>query len=498
MFNPPPPSQNPFQSSFNQPLPFGNAPPATPPNTGLPTSGLATGFVMTPNPSTVPTAAAANGKVPLRIKGFRLPALPWLLYGTLLLVVVGLLNWLSYPLTHGEDLGLLGQQWLRNPASVVNNPNAWLQESWNSFRDRFVQKDGRVLDFYLHNASTSEGQAYGMLRAVWLNDKEAFDRLWLWTRNNLQVRPQNNLFAWKWGPVKGKKAWGPQDDIAATDADQDIALALLMAQKRWNDYAYHTEALKIIKHIWRDEVVQTPAVGPVLMPGDWHAHKARKAGELLLLNPSYFAPYAYRVFAQVDKKHPWNEVAKSSYIVLQKSLNLGSTPIISDWLWLDPLSGQVSAINKMHPHPNKHSVYGYEAFRAPWRVLFDKSLFPKEAAKTPATGILSKALFTLNAWVNDNQELPGPLTLDGQEVEPLATLAPYGALWPWFKAHEPKLLLTLAKRYDFAQAVSTDKYYDQNWFWFGVMLEAVRQQGPVARDPLTAITYCVSLPSNLS
>src|SRR2546427_5131820 len=33
--------------------------------------------------------------------------------------------------------------------------------------------------------STSEGQAYAMLRAVWVQDREVFDKCHLWARNNL-------------------------------------------------------------------------------------------------------------------------------------------------------------------------------------------------------------------------------------------------------------------------------------------------------------------------
>jgi len=36
-----------------------------------------------------------------------------------------------------------------------------------------------------------------MLRAVWSNDRDTFDSVWSWTKENLRVRG-DHLFAWKY------------------------------------------------------------------------------------------------------------------------------------------------------------------------------------------------------------------------------------------------------------------------------------------------------------
>ena len=70
------------------------------------------------------------------------------------------------------------------------------RRSWTSYEYRYVE-DGRVISLDEDGITTSEGQGYAMLRAVWSNDAESFERVWSWTKQNLRVRG-DNLFAWKW------------------------------------------------------------------------------------------------------------------------------------------------------------------------------------------------------------------------------------------------------------------------------------------------------------
>src|SRR5262245_37957120 len=77
---------------------------------------------------------------------------------------------------------------------------AILKEGWDSYVTRFIQKDGRVIDYKAAGISTSEGQAYAMLRAVWVGDRPSFDKTFLWAKNNLNSGIRNDsLWAWKWG-----------------------------------------------------------------------------------------------------------------------------------------------------------------------------------------------------------------------------------------------------------------------------------------------------------
>jgi endoglucanase len=135
--------------------------------------------------------------------------------------------------------------------------------------------------------------------------------VWNWTQDNLQR--EDGLLAWHWGQ-RSDGTQGIVDGGAATDADQDTALALLLAAKRWDWDAgrYRRDALTILDGIWKEETAVVNGQR-VVVAGDW-----TRTGANPVINPSYFAPYAYRIFAEADSRYPWNELVDSSYAILAK------------------------------------------------------------------------------------------------------------------------------------------------------------------------------------
>ena len=132
---------------------------------------------------------------------------------------------------------------------MVYSKNAMLLHLWKEYKLNNIEPSSyRTLDKSQQNITTSEGQSYTMLRAVWMDDRTTFDQSWEFTKNNLQ-RPTDHLMSWKFGKdIKGK--YGILKDIGgqntASDADTDIALSLMMAYSRWNDTTYLYQAKQII------------------------------------------------------------------------------------------------------------------------------------------------------------------------------------------------------------------------------------------------------------
>ena len=126
----------------------------------------------------------------------------------------------------------------QNRRSIAFSPNTMLNALWQDYKKEYVENGTfRTIDRDRNNVTTSEGQSYTMLRAVWVGDKPTFDGAWGWTRTNL-ARPNDHLFSW----LYGKKADGTYGILTdqggnntASDADSDIALALVMAYSRWQD-----------------------------------------------------------------------------------------------------------------------------------------------------------------------------------------------------------------------------------------------------------------------
>jgi len=350
-------------------------------------------------------------------------------------------------------------------------PAAAVEAIWVAYRDT-VQKDGRTLDRDRNYLTTSEGQSYSLLRAVWMDDRETFDRVLKWTRNNLQKREGDRLFAWLWGEGADGR-WGVLGEEggrnSASDADQDIALALIFASARWNDDYYHELALDILADIWRKEVV---VVGgrPYLVAGNWAHDEERPT-----INPSYFSPAAYTVFASVDRAHDWETLKTTSYEVLERSTwgaldRQGTVGLPPDWVGIDRMSGRITE----SAHADKTTNFSDDAFRVLWRVALDW-----QWNRDPrALEYLSKLTFFKSEWEKRGL-IYGTYGHDGSVVKDTESSSAYGALLAYFAITDPRLAQELyekkiARFYD----VDAERlqpylgYYPQNWVWFGMAFYA--------------------------
>jgi endoglucanase len=392
-----------------------------------------------------------------------------LAFVVLLWVVVLLFRW-SYIFQHDEfkrHIPVL----TKSPMAFLGNPPEWLRHSWENYKNSFIQHDGRVMDFYVNNATTSEGQSYAMLQAVWLDDKARFDTLWNWTVNNLQTRKEHKLFSWKWGEVRkeGKTSWGIVDESAASDADQDIAFALLMAHERWKDEAYKQQALTIMNDLWNNEVT-TSAWGSVLLPGDWHRF-ASEIPDVVLLNPSYMAPYIYRLFAQVDASHPWEELVQSSYRIWDASIQLSASGFPPDWVWFKRSAGEVYAKEADKDFPTMTSNFGYEACRLPWRLYTDVTVTRFMGWPNPTGEALVEGL-----KVSLGKQFPGVTSVQGALVKPFESKAREAGFWPYLILESDHLYYQHASFYNWSEAKTSHDYYARNWLWFAVWLQVFQQR----------------------
>ena len=74
-----------------------------------------------------------------------------------------------------------------------------LSALWSFYRQTHI-RDGRVISLDEQGVTTSEGQGYAMLRAVWSNDRDTFQSVWRWTQQHLQIR---NTCKKHWTPNNG-------------------------------------------------------------------------------------------------------------------------------------------------------------------------------------------------------------------------------------------------------------------------------------------------------
>jgi endo-1,4-beta-D-glucanase Y len=205
--------------------------------------------------------------------------------------------------------------------------------------------------------TVSEGIAYGMMAAVYMNDQATFDGLWKYSQLHLT---SSGLMHWRIDAM-GRDLDGSGKLIsaaergAATDADEDIAWSLIMAHSQWGgrgslDSDYMALALHMIDLMWRFEVDH--GGGEVLKPGD-------RWGGAAVTNPSYFAPSYYRVFGKLSgKESDWNKVVDSSYKILALAADK-ATGLVPAWCKADGTSA------------GREYYYQYDACRTPFRIALD-------------------------------------------------------------------------------------------------------------------------------
>lgn len=348
-----------------------------------------------------------------------------------------------------------------------------LESTWHHYKQEYLEPGTyRALDKQRDNITTSEGQSYTLLRAVWMDDKETFDAAWQWTKDNLQ-RDDDALFSWLFGE-RPDGTYGILDDRGgqntATDADVDMAIALLFASKRWNDDRYFGDAIVIIRDIWEHEVM-TINGKPYLLANNL---EKTSASQTAVLNPSYLSPYAYRIFAEVDPDNDWMGVVDTSYEVIEASsngaLDTGSSARLPpDWVTIHKRTGRLSAPAS---HTGLTTNYSYDALRTPWRIAIDALWFdePRAHAALERMGFLSEE------WEQQGT-LASSYSHDGEIVGQDESYAVYGGAIGHFMVAEPRqakrvYMESLESLYNSSSFNWYEdlSYYDSNWVWFGIAL----------------------------
>lgn len=265
--------------------------------------------------------------------------------------------------------------------------NKALASVWEGIKARNIEPYGTGL---IHRPKSekpgdavSEGVGYGMLAALFSNDQATFNRIWeagnqyMWGRcyYNWQVNPSGKIIG----------------TGAASDAEQDIALALIFADKlaadgKWTNYksektgSYKEHALRILNCMWSTKQITGNGV---LAPGaGWGGND--------FMNPGYFSPAWYKIFATVDNAHNWTSVVDKSYEIIENSPGAPYGMVMD---WMTPTGGAVASANLGYNAYGDGMYFFKDAIRILWRVALDAVWFDEPRAKA----FLTKALNFINS-----------------------------------------------------------------------------------------------------
>jgi hypothetical protein len=216
-----------------------------------------------------------------------------------------------------------------------------IADAYATWTKNFVQSD-HIVAPEQSNHVTSEAMGYGMLIAAAMGDKTAFDKFWGY------VSPghlSNGLMNWEDG-----------GSGSATDADLDIAYALLMAGAQWGgSYAgsSNTMAGNIVSHDLASNLVTG---GSQFQQSNY--------------NPSYFAP------SEMRKLMGLSGAVDANYSIVNANITHTVSGVPTDWA--NKSNGNPSDAGGANVtsdiQDGSNGAMGYDAARVPWRLALDACL----------------------------------------------------------------------------------------------------------------------------
>ena len=274
----------------------------------------------------------------------------------------------TYPSLAGDFSAVFTADYL--PASRV----AWSAQTNGGYKIQCSVNDATVPLMKSRACTVSEGIGYGMLISFFANDADTFFKLWNYNRAFRKYNGTTNLMPW----IVESFSYNIVDDASATDADLDIATALILMYYKTGLEAYKTDALLIINDLWKAEINQA---NNLILSGNTPMWNGKSAKYEITYNLSYFSPVALRLFAMVDPAHNWNAVLDAMYTYMAK-VQAGGTGVFPDW------SNEAGTAVKA-PNGSADATYyrfDKESVRIPWRIAWDYYWFQD----TRAAAILNK------------------------------------------------------------------------------------------------------------
>ena len=268
-----------------------------------------------------------------------------------------------------------------NSAKAVTISEAQLQAEYTAWKAAHVEACTNGSSIVVNDGQVvSEGIGYGMLLSAAMADQTLFDGLWKFYQDHLDKNGLMNL------KTKKCEAPGNNNENAATDADLDVTMALVQAASRWpnSSAGYLAKAEVLAGKILQFET-EMCAGRRILRPGDVWGGCSDFGNPRI--NPSYFSPAYYKVFAHYfsSQASTWLSLSDASYqlfAIYQSRLN----NLVPDSSAPD---GSDNGIGNQ---------YWYDACRTPWRVAVDYAWTGDSRAKT--------FMQNISSWVDAHGGLP--------------------------------------------------------------------------------------------
>lgn len=273
---------------------------------------------------------------------------------------------------------MAGQSALSQPILAAGSVPMISANDWALYSEKFLSKEGRIIDDANGNISHSEGQGYGLLLAFLADKPDDFELIWSFTQIEMLIR-NDGLSVWKWDPAARPHI---TDTNNASDGDILIAYSLALAGRKWGNADYLDKAKKIASTLLKKQI--TDHNGETILLPAIRGFTDKEYQDGPIINLSYWIFETFPVFNTLVPSPQWAALTQSGLDILQNS-RFGKAELPSDWISIDK-----------RPEPAKDfpPEFGYNNVRIVLYLL--RAGFGKEAL----TQQLAKAMTGDNENVN--------------------------------------------------------------------------------------------------
>lgn len=224
---------------------------------------------------------------------------------------------------------------------------------WKEYKTLFIAKDGRVIDKRNEQITHSEAVGYALYLAYKNEDKESFNNVYQWYKNNLKTN-EAGLIPWKWGKDDNGK-WQMLDSNSAADGNLWIAYDNLLMYERTSNIQYKNEAMQLIESIKKHLIVKMNGE-TFLLPSE-NGYTDDRSIEI---NLSYYLFFIFDKFKAYDIDTVWTTLKKDGISLLKKA-RFTSLQLHPDWIRVMKKDNKITFGHTAH--------FSYDAIRIPFNIL---------------------------------------------------------------------------------------------------------------------------------
>jgi oligosaccharide reducing-end xylanase len=316
-----------------------------------------------------------------------------------------------------------------------------------------------------HADVRTEGQSYGLMLAVQMNQQAEFNRLWKWTKDHMYHRD---------GKFAGYYAWhcrydGSQIDAGpAPDGEEWFVMALFFAAHRWGSgegiFNYEAEAQSLLRHMLHNN---EGGSGPVTSMFD------RKEKQIVFTphipgntftDPSYHLPAFYELWARWAADPADRAFMAAAADISRRHFRAAAHPVTG-------LMPDYSNFDGTPHTRSNHQYFLFDAYRTIGNVALDYAWFGRDPWQVEQSNRVLAFLASQGPNCANNFTLDGkPLS---KEFSPgLFAMAAVGGL----AATSPDAKLFVQRLWDMPIPSGELRYYDGLLYFLSLLQVGGRYQ----------------------